>query len=285
MAKRALDKRSRRKHAGPKQVLIGKRIVITRAYSQAGELAQRIKSLGGEVIEFPTIEIGPPESYEALDAAIRGIQSYDWIIFTSVNGVERFLQRVAKLEPFLRGVTARQIAAIGPKTAETLAKAGLKPAIVPEQYLAEGILKVFRPESMRGKRVLIPRAAKARDILPQTLREWGARVDVVETYRTTMPNTDVSFLRELILEEKIDMITFTSPSTVSNFVKLLRLQSLAELPTTGALACIGPITQETLEQLGGRAHVVAEEFTMPGLVRAIVNYFAGEAGVETKDRE
>ncbi len=275
MANRAVDKRSKKTDQKSKGVLSGKRIVVTRAASQARELAQRIEALGGEAIGFPTIEIQPPQSYDDLDAAISDIQSYDWIIFTSVNGVDGFLQRLNTLRVWVTALSALRIAAIGPETAKRLAQVGLRPAIVPDQYMAEGILDVLDCESMRDRRVLIPRAAKARDVLPQTLREWGATVNVVETYRTAMPSAEVSALRQLIVERNIDMITFTSPSTVNNFISMMGLKTLAELPTTIAIACIGPITQQRVEELGGRADVVANEFTIAGLVRAIADHFRG----------
>jgi uroporphyrinogen III methyltransferase/synthase len=256
----------------------GKRIVITRARSQAGELARGITELGAEVVDCPTIEIQPPERYDRLDAAIEAIQTYDWLIFTSVNGVEQFLMRLERITGSLAKLTGSQIAAIGPETAARLARAGLKPAVVPKQYMAEGILNVLTADLMRGKRVLIPRAAKARDVLPETLREWDAAVDVVDVYRTVVPDTDVSVLRTLLREQKVDMVTFTSSSTVVNFAKLFRVQSLAELLAATTIACIGPITKNTVEELGGHATVVAEEFTIPGLVRAIIKYFEGRAG-------
>jgi uroporphyrinogen III methyltransferase/synthase len=133
---------------------------------------------------------------------------------------------------------------------------------------------------MRGKRVLIPRAAKARDILPETLRAWGATVDVVDAYRTVVPETDVSVLRTLLHEQNVDMITFTSSSTVVNFVRLFGVEKLGELLGSTATGCIGPITQGTLEEFGGRATVVPEEFTIDGLVRAITRYFEAQARVE-----
>jgi uroporphyrinogen III methyltransferase/synthase len=133
---------------------------------------------------------------------------------------------------------------------------------------------------MRGKRVLIPRAAKARDILPETLRAWGATVDVVDAYRTVAPETDVSVLRTLLHEQNVDMITFTSSSTVVNFVRLFGVEKLGELLGSTATGCIGPITQGTLEEFGGRATVVPEEFTIDGLVRAITRYFEAQARVE-----
>jgi uroporphyrinogen III methyltransferase/synthase len=133
---------------------------------------------------------------------------------------------------------------------------------------------------MRGKRVLIPRAAKARDILPETLRAWGATVDVVDAYRTVVPDTDVSALRTLLHEQNVDMITFTSSSTVVNFARLFGVENLGELLGSTATGCIGPITQGTLEVLGGWASVMAEEFTIDGLVRAITRYFEAQARVE-----
>ncbi|MBI3065944.1 MAG: uroporphyrinogen-III synthase, partial [Deltaproteobacteria bacterium] len=200
--------------------LVGRRIVVTRARAQAGGLAARIEELGGEVIEFPTIEIQPPESFAALDAAIARIADYNWLIFTSVNGVEQFLARFDRSGKSSAEIQGKRVAAIGPLTAERLNGAGIGTCLVPEQFQAEGVLDALKPEEMRGKRVLIPRAAKAREILPETLRQWGAFVDVVDAYRTVMPTADVSRLRSLLQERKVDMVTFTSSSTVWNFVKL-----------------------------------------------------------------
>jgi uroporphyrinogen III methyltransferase/synthase len=269
----AFNKQRQGEEAKSELLLSGKRIVITRARSQAGDFARRIEELGGEVIDFPTIEIQSPESYAPLDAAIGSIENYDWLIFTSVNGVERFLARLQKVDGSLKGLAHTQVAAIGPETARRLKAAGLVATVMPKEYIAEGLLEVFTPEMMRGKRVLIPRAAKARHVLPETLRQWGATVDVVAAYRTVLPVTDVSSLRSLLLERKIDLIAFTSSSTVSNFVKLFQAQSLSEILGETAVACIGPITKRTVEELGGQATVVSQEFTIPGLVRAIVNYF------------
>lgn len=257
----------------PVDVLRGKRIVVTRARSQAGRLAQRIEELGGEVIEFPTIEIQPPESYADLDAAIRRISTYDWLIFTSANGVDQFIKRLQSLAKTVAEIDEIKVGAIGPETARRLEAAGITPCLVPKEYQAEGILELLAPDLVRRKRVLIPRAAKARDILPETLRQRGAQVDVVEAYRTVLPQVNVSYLCALLRERKIDMITFTSSSTVSNLVEILRGQKVVELLAETPIACIGPITKKTVEDLGMRANVVSEEFTIPGLVRAIVDYF------------
>ena len=255
-------------------VLKGKRILVTRARSQALSLAQRIESLGGEVVEFPTIEVKPPTSYEPLDEAIKQIANYDWLIFTSVNGVEQFLHRFEKLGKNIAGLAGIEVGAIGPETARRLTTAQIQPRLVPKVYQAEGILETLIPENVLGKRVLIPRAAKARDILPETLRQWGARVDVVEAYQTVLPEADVSALCRLLRDGAIDVITFTSSSTVTNFAVMLRDQDLPRLLSRTVIACIGPITQKTVEDLGMRAEVVSEEFTIPGLVKAVVDYFS-----------
>ena len=255
-------------------VLRGKRILVTRARSQASSLVQGIESLGGEVIEFPTIEIRPPETYGPLDQAINQIGSYDWVIFTSVNGVEQFLNRFEKLGKNVADLAGVEVGAIGPETAKSLTAARIQASLVPKQYQAEGILEMLTPETLRGKRVLIPLAAQARDILPETLRQWGAEVDIAEAYQTVLPQADVSTLCRLFRQDGIDMITFTSSSTVSNFAALLRDQDLPRLLSGIVIACIGPITKRTVEDLGMRPEVVAEEFTIPGLVRAIIDYFS-----------
>ena len=257
--------------------LRGKRILVTRARSQALSLAQRIESLGGEVVEFPTIEIRPPESYGPLDQAIKQIASYDWLIFTSVNGVEQFLDRFEKLGKNMANLAGIEVGAIGPETARRLTAAQIEPTLVPKQYQAEGILDELISETVLGKRILIPRAAKARDILPETLRRWGARVDVVEAYQTVLPQVDVSVLCRLLREGTIDMITFTSSSTATNFAVMLRDQDLPRLLSRAVIACIGPITRKTVEDLGMRPEIVSEEFTIPGLVRAMADYFSRTA--------
>ena len=264
--------------------LRGKRILITRARSQALSLVQRIESLGGKVIEFPTIEIRPPESYGPLDHAINQIGSYDWLIFTSVNGVEQFLNRFEKLGKNIADLAGIEVGAIGPETAKRLTAAQIQPSLVPKQYQAEGILEALIPETVLGKRILIPRAAKARDILPRTLRQWGARVDVVEAYQTVLPQADVSALCKLLRDGTIDMITFTSSSTATNFAAMLGDQDLPRLLSRAVIACIGPITRKTVEDLGMRPGIVSGEFTIPGLVSAMVDYFAGTANQRPASR-
>ena len=175
------------------------------------------------------------------------------------------------------------VGAIGPKTAKQLALAGMKVDLVPTRYQAEGILDLLDPEMMRGKRVLIPRAAKARDVLPETLRNWGASVDVVEAYRTIAPTGDSSAVRLLLRQGKVDLISFTSSSTVSNFSQLFDGAKLSEILGNTVVACIGPITAKTVEELGGHADIVADEFTVGGLIQAIVIYYSGKLAGQSSD--
>ena len=253
--------------------LSGRRIVVTRARSQANSFIEALENLGAEAIEFPTIEIVPPESYEALDKALKEIERYDWIIFTSVNGVSCFSSRFAALKKDPSALRKMRVAAIGPETAKAVESLGVAPRVVPEEYRAEAILEKLRPEEMRGRKVLIPRAAEARDVLVRTLRQWGAAVDVVEAYRTVAPASDPGWMRALLLGGKADVVTFTSSSTVKNFVALVEAKDLRKLLSATAVACIGPITRATAEEMGIRVDVVAIEYTIAGLTQAIVDYF------------
>ncbi len=253
--------------------LHGRCIVVTRPRHQANSFARGIEELGGEVVEFPTIEIVPPKSYSPLDRAIGKIEGYDWIIFTSVNGVRQFVDRVGRLGRSIRDLKGIRIAAIGPATAKGLESNNLKADLVPGEYRAEAILQALRPEELRGKRVLLPRAAAARDVLPKTLREWGAETDVIEAYRAVLPKSDAVWLRALLLERKVDVVTFTSSSTVINFAKFFPGEDVRDLLDKAAVACIGPITQNTAEEKGIRVDIVPREYTVGGLTQAIVDYF------------
>jgi uroporphyrinogen III methyltransferase/synthase len=256
--------------------LSGKRIVVTRARAQAMDFVQRLEQLGAEVVELPTIEICRPESFAGLDAAVEKIESYDWLILTSVNGVEPFLSRLHAAGKSVACLGHLKIGAIGPQTARQLEAAGLRNVLVPSRYQAEGILDLFDPQEMRGKLVLIPRAAKARDVLPETLRHWGASVDVVEAYRTVAPAGDFSVAKDLLRQGKIDLISFTSSSTVRHFFQLFEGAYLGEILGETIVACIGPITAKTVEELGGRPSIVASRFTMDGLIGAIVAYYRND---------
>lgn len=254
--------------------LAARRIVVTRARAQAGGLARKIAALGGEVMEFPTIEIQPPADYEAFDGAVSKIENYDWLIFTSVNSIEPFLARLKQAGKSAADMTHLKVAAIGSQTARQLQAAGIVVDVIPARYQAEGLLESLSAATMAGKRVLIPRAAKARDVLPDTLRQWGAGVDVVEAYRTAAPPVDIAAVRERLQRGDVDVISFTSSSTVSNFVRLFDGGKLSSIVGDAAIATIGPITARTVEDLGGQVAIMAQEFTVDGLVKAIVDYFS-----------
>jgi uroporphyrinogen III methyltransferase/synthase len=258
--------------------LSGRLIAVTRARSQGSEFVRRIEDLGGQAIEFPTIEIQPPKSYGALDAAIRSIEGYHWIIFTSVNGVKHFWARFQHLNRNVRNLGEIRIAAIGPETARELESVNLRADLVPREYRAEGLLQGLKGEEMRGKRILLPRAEEARDILPNTLKEHGAKVDVVEAYRTVAAKSNTAPFRELLLQNKVDIITFTSSSTVTHFFNLFSDVDMKRLLAGAAVACIGPITQRTAEEVGIRVDVVPRDYTIPGLTQAIVEYFTAPDG-------
>ncbi len=259
--------------------LSGRRIVVTRARSQASAFTRALENLGAEAVEFPTIEIVPPKSYEALDEALRKIEDYDWIIFTSVNGVGYFSARMAALKRDIKALRKLRVAAIGPETANAVESLGVTPEVVPEEFRAEAILEKLRPEEMRGKKVLVPRAAEAREVLIQTLRLWGATVDAVAAYRTVAATSDPSWMRALLARGEADMVTFTSSSTVRNFAALFNGTDVKQLLAGTAVACIGPITEETAEEIGIRVDVVSKEYTIPGLTEAIVEYFRSKRGI------
>jgi uroporphyrinogen III methyltransferase/synthase len=253
--------------------LIGKRILITRARDQSGGFAARLKKLGAEVIEFPTIEIVPPKSWEKLDQAIEHLKSYDWIIFTSANGVYFFWERLKEKRKHLPLFASLKVAAIGPATAKQLEEMGVRVSYTPKEFIAEGILRGFQKMELKGKRILLARAKKARDILPKGLKKMGAKVDVVETYRTLKPKGGTKKLKEIFLKKKIDVITFTSSSTVNHFFELLKKENMKTLLKGITIASIGPVTTQTAKKSGMRVRIQPEQYTIPGLTQAIVKYF------------
>ena len=252
--------------------LSGKRILITRAREQSAEFTSQLKALGGEVIEFPTIEIVPPSRWNELDQAIDHLRSYDWVIFTSANGVNFFWQRLKDKND--RFPSSLRVCAIGPATARQLREKEIPIDYMPKEYIAEAILEGFEKMNSKGKRILLARAKKARDILPRGLRKMGAEVDVVETYRTVKPKGGGKKLRALLRDGKIDVITFTSSSTVDHFVALLKREELIRLIKGIAIACIGPVTAKTAKDWGMKVKIQPKQYTIPGLTKAIVEYFA-----------
>ena len=249
--------------------LFGKRVLVTRSREQASELSELLREQGAEPIEFPVIRISPPESFDELDAALERIEEYDWLLFTSANGVWAVTARLLELGRDIRWLKGPKIGAIGPKTAESIACLGIGVDFTPSKFVAESVVEEF-PEDPSGKCILIPRAKEAREVIPEKLAERGAHVDVVTAYRTESDGSDRSDrsdrIREMLDSGEIDIITFTSSSTVKNFVKLVG----ASVPEGVKIACIGPITAQTAESLGLRPDIVAEEHTIEGLVQALI---------------
>lgn len=263
-----------------KRPLFGKRIVTTRAQEQAAEFSQLLTAYGAESVELPTIQLVPPASWEAVDQAIGRIDQYDWLIFTSVNGVTPFMQRVQAMGKDARAFAKLRICCIGPRTALALEQYGLKADLIPAEYQAEGVIKILAKENVRGSRVVIPRAEVAREILPDQLRELGAQVDVIPVYRTIAPAVDMEPFKQQLQEGRIDVLTFTSSSTVRNFVELVGgAESARHLVAQAVIACIGPITAQTAEEYGLAVTILPTENTVPALAEAIAKHFSEGVGV------
>lgn len=256
--------------------LSGWRILTTRARRQSGGLARPLRELGAEVIEIPTIEIKPPRSYKALDTALTKISEYDWLILTSVNGVEALFERLKRLRIKTTKLNHLSIAAIGPATQRAIERQGLKVAVTPEKYIAESVVQALKGKT-EGKRVLLVRAKVARDVLPNELRKTGAKVDVAEAYETHVPKGAEARLNKLFASERTcpHIVTFTSSSTATNFLDLLAKEHYASLRDIH-LASIGPVTSATLTKAGFSPRIEAREYTMDGLVSAIAEQVRSE---------
>jgi uroporphyrinogen III methyltransferase/synthase len=254
---------------GKELPLVGKHILITRAWGQVEEFSRILEGYGAQVIAFPTIEIAPPEDWQPLDKAIEKIDTYDWVIFTSVNGVKFFTERLQTKGTDITVLRRKKICAIGPRTQKELEKMGLTVHFRPSEYRAEGIAEGLKVQGIQGKKILLPRAREARRVLPEALRVAGALVDEVEAYQTVKPTKGKKSLAA-ILKKGIDMVVFTSSSTVRNFMELL--------PDKTALngvkvAIIGPVTAETGRDYGLEPTIMPAEYTIPSLVQAIVEHF------------
>jgi uroporphyrinogen III methyltransferase/synthase len=253
--------------------LFGKRIVVTRAREQASDLSERLRELGAIPIEFPTIELLPPKKWAELDHCIDQLTRYDWVVFTSSNGVRFFLERLLSLGGDVRDLKGPKICAIGPRTAESLAALKIRVDFVPREYRAEAIFEGLIKENCKGKKILIPRAKIARDILPDELRKAGAVVDVVEAYQTIRPKENIDAVRSFLQAGAVSAITFTSSSTVGNFVEMIGKKDAQGLTAKVPVACIGPITAEKAGSLGIETKVMPEEYTISALVEALADYF------------
>jgi uroporphyrinogen-III synthase len=252
--------------------LAGVRVLVGRARQQASVLSVGLKALGAEVIEIPFIEIRKLRSYAAFDAALKQIAKYDWLILTSVNGVDALAERLRRRRIAMATLQHLQIAAIGPATRGGIGKLGLKVAVVPPRYIAESVVESLRGK-VEGKRVLLARAKVARDVIPRELRKMGAQVDVVEAYETVVPESSARQLCAVMKDatKQPHVVTFTSSSTVRNFVTLLggRGHPPHTVPDGIQMASIGPVTSATLREFGLPVDVEAKEYTIPGLIRQL----------------
>jgi uroporphyrinogen-III synthase len=253
--------------------LAGTRVLVGRARHQASTLSAGLKKFGADVIEIPFIEIRKPRSYKPLDAALKQIAKYDWLVLTSVNGVEALFARMKRWKIHRSSLQHLKIAAIGPATAQEIKKLRIKVAVVPQRYVAESVVESLSGK-VEGKRVLLARARVARDVIPRELRKMGARVDVVEAYETVVPASSKKRIQVVMKDPKRrpDVIAFTSSSTVRNFVRLLGGRGRPPHMDLDGIqfVSIGPVTSATLRELGLPVSVEAKEYTIPGLIKAIV---------------
>jgi uroporphyrinogen III methyltransferase/synthase len=249
--------------------LAGKRIVVTRTRSQAGALSEQLRALGADVIELPTIKIEPPTDLRGFAELVQDAHSYDWIVFTSPNGVTAFFDLFYKLYDDGREIGGARIAAIGPATAQRVRDFHLHVDLEPEEFVAEGLVRAFQKEgNIENLRILLARAEQARDVLPKQLSSLGAIVDEGFAYRTVAETRDITGARRRLMEEGANLITFTSSSTVENFLALG-----LEWPKGMQVASIGPITSKTVRDRGLRVDIEARRHDIPGLVDAIRTFY------------
>ena len=257
--------------------LFGRRIVVTRSRDQAGELMDMLEERGAEAIAAPTIRIVPPEDTEPLDRAAAQVSTYDWIVFTSANGVDHFMSRVLATAD-VRELKGIRICTTGPSTAARLERYGIRVDLMPSEYRAEAVVAALKASgSLAGKRFLLPRGDAARDVLADELRDSGAEVADVVAYRTVLAGTEREGdhdVYRMLLDRQIDAVTFTSASTVKNFVQIVGHEQAVDLLRTTVVASIGPVTAEAAQQLGIETTVMPSDYTVPHLVDALVEHFS-----------
>lgn len=256
--------------------LFGRKVIVTRAREQASDFSRLLSELGAAVIELPTIRIGPSPDPDAVERAVEKTGSYDWIVFTSVNGVTTFMERIKEGGGDVRRLGDAKLCAIGPATRASLEALGLRVDVVPETYVAEEVVEALKATGqLGGARILLPRAEIARKVLPDSLRDAGAEVDDVPVYSTLAEEPDnLDHVREMLEGGEIDVITFASSSTVDNFVELVGRDTAVRAVAAGTLvAAIGPVTAQTVSGYGLEAAVVPDDYTIPGLADAILKHF------------
>ncbi|MEK7712613.1 MAG: uroporphyrinogen-III C-methyltransferase [Nitrospirota bacterium] len=265
-----------------KKPMFGHRVLVTREHAGGFE---PLEDLGAEMIEFPTIEIAPPENYDELDRAINKIEAYNWIIFTSGNGVKYFLKRMMEKDKDIRDLKGIKICAIGTKTAAEIKKYGIKVDLIPEEFNAEGLIEAFlkiqnssrfirdKNQSLKGIKILLPRAEKAREIFPEKVRELGGEIDVPVTYRAVKPEMHGKRLKRFLKEGRISVATFTSASTFVNFMEIIG-EDADELLRDVAIAVIGPVTARAVEKAGLKVEIMPETATIEAMVEEIMKWAA-----------
>jgi uroporphyrinogen III methyltransferase/synthase len=267
---------------GKKKPLLGHRILITREYSSD---YQPLEDLGAKILEFPTIEIVPPKSYKSLDDAIAKIETYDWLVFTSANGVRSFVERYLWKGRDVRDLKGIRLCAVGPKTAEAVAGHGMKVEVVPDEFNAEGLSETFLRLSdltsgtLNRVRFLLPRAEGARELFPARIRALGGEIDTPVAYRAIKPEKKGKLLKHFLLESGISVATFTSGATFTNFLDIVGRDALPLLEKT-AIAAIGPVTKKTIEKSGLKVLIVPKEATISAMVAEIIKWAARKQSVE-----
>ncbi len=252
--------------------LVGKRVLVTRNREQAGKLSRLLAEAGAEPVELPTIRIAEPESWEDLDRALHQLDGYGWVVFTSANGVRGFFSRLGALGKDARALQGVKIAVIGPASADALREAGMRAELIPDEYVAEALAGELVRQDVGGKRILVARPAEGREVLVDLLRAQGAEVDEPVVYRTLPAQDAGQRVAQLMNEQGLDVATFASSSSVRNLMALLGAETATRLGRV-TIACIGPVTAETAREFGLRVDVVAQEYTISGLVRALENYY------------
>jgi uroporphyrinogen III methyltransferase/synthase len=253
--------------------LHGRRVLVTRPRAQAGRLVELLEAYGAEALALPTIEIAPPADWSPLDAAIRSLPGFRWVVFTSVNGVAAFRERLARAGLDARSLAGCLVAAIGPETAEAVRRSGIEPDLVPAEYRAEGLIEALAPRLDPGDAVLLVRATEAREALPRELGARGIRVTVAPAYRTVLARDGAADVVPMLESRRVDAVTFTSSSTVRGFLALLAPADARRLLEGVVVAAIGPITAETAAEHGLHVSVMPHEYTVPALADAIAGHF------------
>ncbi len=277
-----------------KKPMFGHRVLVTREHSAGFE---PLEELGAEIIEFPTIEIAPPENYKELDAAIDKVETYNWLIFTSANGIKYFMKRFIECDKDIRDLKGIRICAIGTKTAAEIKKYAIKVDLMPDEFNAEGLIEAFaskrsafsvqrsatkkskirtpHQELLKGIKFLLPRAEKAREIFPEKVRELGGEIDVPVTYRSIKPEIHGKRLKRFLKEGRISIATFTSAATFNNFREIIG-EDADELLRDVAIAVIGPVTAKAIENAGLKVHIMPRQATIEAMAGEIINWAAGK---------